>query len=341
MTTLLFKDRSWHIFSSQVDASYPGYWRHSSNEKFVPGNSTTQLHGAVIQDHQQRSTTMASSYPNTRIGEYPVDERTSSDIELELQRSFYDGDTAIESRRASSDSRGKSSLIEHPVHETPVIRRVLVTFQLSGINFTTCAVNGLVCIGLPAITHDLHISDSLAVWPSCVTSLTTAATLLLAGTVADLVGSRPVQLFGAFSCALLMLAAGAANSGSLMVGLRAIQGISLSCHLAASVALVTQSVPSGRGRNIAFSCLGLSQPLGFSFGLVLGGILVDSVGWRSGWYIYGGITLALAIMGIFVLPPHPNKKPMRTMLRDLRTEIDWVGALLISCFMGAISTFLA
>lgn len=223
--------------------------------------------------------------------------------------------------------------------------KVCATFQLSGLNFTTCAVNGLVVIGLPAITHELHIHDSLAVWPSSVTSLTTAATLLLAGTIADLVGARVVELFGAFACGLLMLGAGASTSGMGLVGIRAVQGIALSCHLAASVALVTQCVPRGRGRNIAFACLGLSQPLGFSFGLVLGGILVDTIGWRGGWYIYGGITLALAVMGVFVLP---GKRPQGTrrrgskvVVRQLKSEIDWVGTALISGFMGVMSASMA
>lgn len=230
---------------------------------------------------------------------------------------------------------------------TPNWRKALITIQLSGINLTTCAVNGLVVIGLPIISEDLHLHESLQVWPSSAASLATAATLLLAGTIADLAGARITGLAGEFACGLLMLASGASHSGTGLIAVRALQGIALSFHLASSVALVTESIERGKGRNLAFACLGLSQPLGFSFGLVLGGVLVDTMGWRGGWYIYGGITLGLAAMGAWVLPtPRPVTvavavgKPEPSLWRRLKGEIDWVGALLISAFMTAISTFL-
>jgi MFS family permease len=259
---------------------------------------------------------------------------------------MYKLETTSSAQTPSEDGRSESTLVDEDqdntgITTTTTLMKVCATFQLSGLNFTTCAVNGLVVIGLPAITHELKIDDSLAVWPSSVTSLSTAATLLLAGTIADLVGARGIELFGAFACGLLMLGAGASRTGMEMVGIRAVQGIALSCHLAASVALITQCIPRGRGRNIAFACLGLSQPLGFSFGLVLGGILVDTIGWRGGWYIYGGITLALAVMGWFVLPMQKKGRGKRAVMRQLREEIDWVGTLLISGFMGVISAFMA
>ena len=97
----------------------------------------------------------------------------------------FEQPVAAASLRSESDD-----IPSRHVPRTNTLQQVLVTFQLAGINFTTCAVNGLVVIGLPAITHELHIADALAVWPSSVTSLSTAATLLLAGTIADLVGAR-------------------------------------------------------------------------------------------------------------------------------------------------------
>ncbi|SCV36728.1 related to aminotriazole resistance protein [Fusarium fujikuroi] len=112
------------------------------------------------------------------------------------------------------------------------------------------------------------------------------------------------------------------------------------CRYFGSVSLVTKILPRGRGRNFAFACLGLSQPLGFSFGIVIGGILVDTIGWRSAWYLYGGITLLLSAIGFWSLP---KSAPLGTqdIVHSLKTKVDWVGALLASAFMALISYFLA
>ena len=62
---------------------------------------------------------------------------------------------------------------------------------------------------------------------------------------------------------------------------RTMQGVAVSLCLPTSVAIVSQSVPAGRKRNISFSVLGFVQPAGFSAGLVLGGVMVNTIGWSS------------------------------------------------------------
>ncbi|KAL9560707.1 hypothetical protein ACKAV7_015198 [Fusarium commune] len=111
-------------------------------------------------------------------------------------------------------------------------------------------------------------------------------------------------------------------------------------HFSSSVALVADTQPRGQSRNISFACLGLSQLLGFTFGLVVGGVLVDTVGWRSGWYLYGGATLLLSAVGLWSLP---KSEPLgfRNTFGDLISRVDWIGALLTSASMASLSYFLA
>lgn len=161
--------------------------------------------------------------------------------------------------------------------------------QLCVVTLTACLINGLVIVGLPTITKDLQLPSSLSFWPSSVSNLATASTLLLAGSIADTVGPRWVELVGCLASGALMLGQGLSRTGEELVVMRALQGVGLALHLASSVSIITQILPQGRGRNLAFSCIGLSQPLGFSLGLVVGGILIDTIGWRAGWYIAGGI----------------------------------------------------
>ncbi|CAJ0542607.1 Ff.00g001630.m01.CDS01 [Fusarium sp. VM40] len=221
------------------------------------------------------------------------------------------------------------------------LRKIAVTFQLSGVNFACSATNGLIIVGLPRMTADLHLPASLAFWPSSVQGLATASTLLLAGALADVLGARSVDLVGCILSGVLMLACGFVGRGEELVALRALQGVALALHLASSVALVSKTLPRGRGRNLAFACLGLSQPLGFSCGLVLGGVLVETVGWRSGWYLYGAINLVLSAVGLWSLPKSEPLGTLRDVFRSVTTKIDWLGTLLASMFMALLSYFLA
>ncbi|KAL6406681.1 hypothetical protein AUP68_09482 [Ilyonectria robusta] len=225
--------------------------------------------------------------------------------------------------------------------KTSRLQNAILVVLMSGITFTGSLINGLVTVGLPAITADLKIPPSLAFWPASVSSLATASTLLLAGSVADVLGPRRVDLVGSFASGALMIAAGASRQGSELIALRALQGVGLSLHLASSVSIITKALPQGRGRNLAFSCLGLSQPLGLSVGLVLGGVFVDTIGWRAGWYLSGGLTLLLASIAIWALPRSNDLRSMKNIWHDMKIKVDWVGAMLASAFMTLLCYLLA
>ncbi|KAF4450776.1 hypothetical protein F53441_6108 [Fusarium austroafricanum] len=228
-------------------------------------------------------------------------------------------------------------------NRTPASRlqKIAVTLQLSGVNFASSATNGLIVVGLPQMTADLKLPSSLAFWPSSVQGLATASTLLLAGALADVLGARSIDLVGCILSGALMLACGFVQRGEELVALRALQGVALALHLSSSVALVTKTLARGRGRNLAFACLGLSQPLGFSFGLVLGGVLVETIGWRSGWFLYGGINLVLSAVGFWSLPKSEPLGTLKNVMYSIVNKVDWLGTLLASASMALLCYFLA
>jgi MFS family permease len=120
---------------------------------------------------------------------------------------------------------------------------------------------------------------------------------------------------------------------------RAMQGIAVSLCLPTSVAIVAHSVPSGRKRNIGFSCLGFVQAIGFSVGMVLEGVILDSVGWRFSYYLCGSLSLALFGVSLLALPRDTTIE--ESILPKLKKEIDWVGAVVISASIGIFSYILA
>ncbi|KAM0559972.1 hypothetical protein ACHAPJ_003926 [Fusarium lateritium] len=220
------------------------------------------------------------------------------------------------------------------------LKKVAVV-QLSGVTFASSLSNGLVIVALPAITRDLELPPSLAFWPVSVSGLATASTLLLAGSIADAVGPRGPDLVGCFANGALMIGCGVVQKGTELVALRALQGVGLAMHLACSVSIMTSVLPQGKGRNLAFSCLGLSQPLGFSFGLVLGGILVDTIGWRAGWFLAGGCTVLFATIGLWAIPQSTTNRNASNVIQDVKEKVDWVGAGLASTAMTLLCYLLA
>ena len=136
-----------------------------------------------------------------------------------------------------------------------------------------------------------------------VTSLTSCSCLLLAGSVADAIGARRINLAGCLLTGAFIIACGLARTGIELVMFRAMQGIAVSLCLPTSIAIVSNAAPRGRKRNIGFSCLGFVQPIGFSLGLVLEGLVIDSVGWRFSYFLGGSLSLLLFVASLWALPP--------------------------------------
>jgi predicted MFS family arabinose efflux permease len=112
--------------------------------------------------------------------------------------------------------------------------------------------------------------------------------------------------------------------------------VAISLCLPTAVSILTNNFVAGRQRNVGFACLGLSQPLGFSFGLILGGVVVDTaVGWQFSFYLTAGLMALLFVVSIWLLP---RDKPREAFSwKQVATEIDWLGAALASIAMGLFS----
>lgn len=148
---------------------------------------------------------------------------------------------------------------QEPPQTLPKGRSAIVITQLAGINFVTSFSNGIIIVGLPAMAASLKLEDSLLVWPMSVYSLTSGTCLLLAGTVADVLGPRLMNLVGCLFLAVFILACGLVRDGIDLIMFRAMQGIAGALVVPSSISIVSTSVASGRPRNLGFACLGLAS----------------------------------------------------------------------------------
>ena len=81
--------------------------------------------------------------------------------------------------------------------------------------------------------------------------------------------------------------------------------------------------------------MGGGQPIGFSLGLTLGGVFVDTIGWRWGFHIAAIINTAVFAVGLFGLPKLDDKQPH--MVSRLKNDIDWVGITLGTASIALLS----
>ena len=108
-----------------------------------------------------------------------------------------------------------------------------------------------------------------------------------------------------------------------------------------AVSMVSTNIEHGRPRNVGFAFIFLAYPLGYGLGLALGGVFVNTVGWRVGFFAGGPTGFLLFLVGIWTLPKDPKIGVTKNAKKRLSTEIDWVGALMASICIATFSYVLA
>lgn len=220
-------------------------------------------------------------------------------------------------------------------------RAIIVITQLIALQLFSSFCNGIIVVVLPSMSNTLKLEAGLLLWPTSVFYLTAGSCLMLAGSITDVVGTRPMILAANVLLAASALACGVARTGGELIAFRGIQGISFAMAVPASVSIISTNVAHGQPRNLGFSCLGFASPLGFLLGLVLGGVFVDTVGWRPAFYLAGATTAVTCVFGFWVLPQEHRSRPGRTIWKQLALDIDWVGTAILSTGIATLSYVLA
>src|SRR4051794_12308375 len=154
----------------------------------------------------------------------------------------------------------------------------------------------VVNVALPDIQRHLGFSASALQWVISAYTLMFGGFLLLGGRMADLLGRRRVFLTGLGLFSLGSLLAGLAPSAGVLIGARALQGFGGALLSPAALSILTVTFPAGRDRNLALGIWGGLAGLGGTLGVVLGGILVDAIGWS--WIFFVNVPIGLAVMAI-------------------------------------------
>ena len=175
-------------------------------------------------------------------------------------------------------------------------RRSVTLALLVVAQFVVVLDFSIVQIALPTMRTELGISLADSQWIVSAYGLTFAGLLLLSGRMSDLYGRRKLFSIGLVVFALSSLAGGFAPSEIVLIGARAVQGVGAAIASATGLSLIVVSFSEGPDRNRALSVFSAVSSAAFAAGVILGGVLTASLGWRSIFFINVPIGIVAALL---------------------------------------------
>lgn len=190
----------------------------------------------------------------------------------------------------------------------------------------------VVALTYHSIGDAFHTDLATVQWVSLTYLIALALLLVPLGAVSDRLGRKRVYLWGFAVFSIASLGCALAPNLIALDATRAIQGVGAAMLQANSVALVATSVPRVRLRS-ALGVQAAAQALGLALGPTLGGLIVQTIGWRWVFGINVPIGILAVLLGRFLLPRtrvtvHPATRRLRSVLGTAAMPRRLVGALL-------------
>src|SRR3954469_16548308 len=148
----------------------------------------------------------------------------------------------------------------------------------------------IVNVALPSIGDALDFSEENLPWVVNAYVIAFGGFLLLGGRAADLLGRRRVFMAGLIVVGVASLAAGFSATQGELIAARAAQGLGAAIVSPAALSIVTSLFKDGAERNKALGAWGAVAGSAGAAGVLLGGILTDSLGWE--WVLWVNVPVA-------------------------------------------------
>lgn len=188
--------------------------------------------------------------------------------------------------------------------------------------------NTVLNVALPAMRHDLDASVAGMQWTIDAYTLVLASLLMLAGSTADRIGRRKVFMAGLVLFTVGSALCSLAPSLEPLIAFRMVQAVGGSMLNPVAMSIITNTFTDPRERARAIGVWGAVVGISMAAGPVVGGLLVDSVGWRSIFWINLPIGIAALLLTWRYVPESRAPKARRP---------DPVGQLLVITLLGSLT----
>jgi EmrB/QacA subfamily drug resistance transporter len=187
----------------------------------------------------------------------------------------------------------------------PDPRRWWALALLCGAFFMVILDAAIVTVALPSIEEELGFSAQGLQWVVSAYALTFAGLLLLGGRAADLLGRRRVFMVGLVLFTAASLLCGLAWSDDALIAARALQGVGAAIMTPTALSIITTTFEEGPERNKALGIWGALGGIGATTAWLIGGPLVDGLGWE--WIFYINIPVGLVALGLCPVLLHESR----------------------------------
>ncbi|WP_069767736.1 MFS transporter [Streptomyces sp. LUP30] len=183
-------------------------------------------------------------------------------------------------------------------------------------------------VALPSMQSDLHASTSGLQWTIDAYTLVLASLLMLAGSTADRIGRKKVFMAGLVVFSAGSLLCSLAPSLELLIAARMVQAVGGSMLNPVAMSIITNTFTDPRERARAIGVWGAVVGISMAAGPLLGGLLVESVGWRSIFWLNLPVGLVALLATLRFVPESRAPKARRP---------DPVGQLLVIALFGSLT----
>jgi EmrB/QacA subfamily drug resistance transporter len=175
----------------------------------------------------------------------------------------------------------------------------------------------IVSVATPSIISDLHAEVNSVVWVTSAYLLAYAVPVLITGRLGDRYGPKRLYLVGLTVFTLSSLWCGLTGSIEWLIIARVFQGLGASMMTPQTMATITRIFPAAR-RGAAMALWGATAGIATLVGPILGGVLVDQLGWEWIFFINVPVGLVGFVLAVRLVPA----------LETHSHRFDWLGVAL-------------